>query len=64
MLVDGFNKKKQVQANNSSPKQIKDINYIMQTKVSIINIKTTELKVTYTHNLKNICEQQSKHIKL
>jgi len=41
-LADRFNKKEQEHANNFSPKQIKDINYIMQAKVSMINTKTID----------------------
>jgi len=37
-----------------SPKQIKDINHVMQAKVSTIMINIIELKVLDTHNLTNI----------
>jgi len=48
MLANGYDQKKQAYVNNFSSKQFN--NYVMQARVSMINIKTTEIKATYTNN--------------
>jgi len=58
MLANGYYKKKKAYVNNFSPKLFN--NYVMQFRVSTINIKTSELKIIDTYNLTRISEQQSK----